>query len=86
MKFILVSLAGFILVLTLIEILLKKYRPNRVSDNRWKLAGLLISFVFMVLMGIIYYRNPTSSNINKLVIPVTVFLVFLDIYRRSRKG
>ncbi len=85
MKFIIVSLAGFILVLTLIEILLKKYRTNRVADNRWKLAGLLISFVFMVLMGFIYFRNPTSSNINKLVIPVTVFLVFLDIYRRSRK-
>ncbi|MFZ1527028.1 MAG: hypothetical protein WAT22_19540 [Saprospiraceae bacterium] len=84
MKIIFTVVACLFLLTIIIDKLLLKFRPNRVHDNRWKLGGLIASFLFLIVMTFLFSKNPTSSNINKLVIPFAVFIVFFDIYRRSR--
>lgn len=85
MKYILTSLVVLVLILTIISGILKRFKPDYVEDDRWKKTGLIVASIFLAIMGGVFVYNPERSNLNKLVTPIVFFIIFLDIYRRSRK-
>jgi glucan phosphoethanolaminetransferase (alkaline phosphatase superfamily) len=85
MKIILLACTGLIFILTVINKIRSRFRPNTVPDNRWIVIGLVFSILALIAIYLHYHYTKDAKELSKLLVPVVALIILSDQYRRNKK-
>ncbi|MBK8515895.1 MAG: hypothetical protein IPL55_06280 [Saprospiraceae bacterium] len=85
MKIFFSAIALLVLILTIIDKIRLRFRPDYKRNDGWVVSGLLISGIVIIIILLLAYFKADTKLYYKAIFPGFFLIIFFDMYRRRRQ-